>query len=151
MKHTRVGIVRVGPVLAMLVIGPGDASASAATAAQPGVVAVPAPDAQAQGAQAQDVQAQLAQVQLAQTQGARGQAVTPHRMFQGAGTGTATRPAGTLTINHEPIEGLMPAMEMTFRLNPPTLGKGVHPGDEIEFSVEGKTYIITALKVRKHA
>jgi Cu/Ag efflux protein CusF len=79
------------------------------------------------------------------------QRAAPAKLFQGTGTVTATEPAGTLTINHAPIEGLMPAMEMTFRLNPATLGKGVHPGDDVEFSVDGKTYIITALKVRKHA
>jgi Cu/Ag efflux protein CusF len=54
------------------------------------------------------------------------------------------------TINHEPIEGLMPAMEMMFSVTPRALSKGVRPGDKIEFSVEGKTYTIVDLKVVGH-
>ena len=74
----------------------------------------------------------------------------PHKIFSGVGIVTAIEPAGTLTINHQPIEGLMPAMEMTFSVNPRALTKGVRPGDKIEFSVEGKTYTIVALKVVGH-
>ncbi len=72
------------------------------------------------------------------------------KVFRGMGIVTAIEPAGSLTINHEPIEGLMPAMEMTFSVNPRALTKGVRPGDRIEFSVEGKTYTIVDLKVVGH-
>ncbi len=44
----------------------------------------------------------------------------------------------------------MPAMEMTFSVNPRALTTGVRPGDKIEFSVEGTTYIIRAVKVVGH-
>ena len=44
----------------------------------------------------------------------------------------------------------MPAMEMTFSVNPRALANGVRPGDKIEFSVEGKTYTIVALKIVGH-
>ena len=59
------------------------------------------------------------------------------KMFRGKGVVTAIEPNGSLTINHEPIAGLMPAMEMTFSVNPRALTTGVRPGDKIEFSVEG--------------
>jgi Cu/Ag efflux protein CusF len=72
------------------------------------------------------------------------------KTFHGVGVVTAIEPAGSLTINHEAIQGLMPAMEMMFPVNPRTLSDGVRPGDEIEFSVEGKTFTILALKVRGH-
>ncbi len=73
------------------------------------------------------------------------------RLFHGIGTVTATEPAGTLTINHQPIEGLMPAMEMMFKLNPPTLARGIKPGDRVDFAVEGRTYVITAAKLLERA
>jgi Cu/Ag efflux protein CusF len=82
---------------------------------------------------------------------AQAQQSEPRKIFRGVGIVTAIEPAGSLTINHEPIEGLMPAMEMTFPANPRTLTNGVRPGDKIEFSVEGKTYIIVDLKVVGHA
>jgi Cu/Ag efflux protein CusF len=77
-------------------------------------------------------------------------AAVPVGIFQGVGFVTSVEPAGSLTINHQPIEGLMPAMEMMFTVNPRTLAKGVHPGDKIAFNVEGKTYVIVGLKVIEH-
>jgi Cu/Ag efflux protein CusF len=74
----------------------------------------------------------------------------PRKIFRGVGVVTAIEPTGALTINHEPIEGLMPAMEMTFSVNPRTLSNGVRPGDRVAFSVEGKTYVIVGLKVVGH-
>jgi Cu/Ag efflux protein CusF len=74
----------------------------------------------------------------------------PQKLFHGVGVVTATEPAGTLTVNHEPIEGLMPAMEMAFKVAPTSLAKGVRPGDRIDFSVDGKTYTIVGLKVVGH-
>ncbi len=73
------------------------------------------------------------------------------RIFRAMGVVTAIEPAGTLTINHEPIQGLMPAMEMTFTVNPRALTKGVRLGDKVEFRVDGKTYTIVELKVRGHS
>jgi Cu/Ag efflux protein CusF len=78
------------------------------------------------------------------------QSAEPRKTFNGKGIVTAVDPVGKLTINHEPIEGLMPAMEMMFSVRPPALAKGVRPGDEVEFSVEGKTFTIVGLKVRGH-
>jgi Cu/Ag efflux protein CusF len=72
------------------------------------------------------------------------------KVFSATGVVTATKPAGTLTINHQPIEGLMPAMEMTFNARPASLTKGVQPGDQVEFQIEGKTYALVAVKVVGH-
>jgi Cu/Ag efflux protein CusF len=58
---------------------------------------------------------------------------------------------GSLTVNHEDIPGLMPKMEMLFRVDPPSLSKGVRPGDRIQFLVEAKTFKIRELKVVEQA
>ena len=69
-------------------------------------------------------------------------------LFRGVGVVTAINPAtGSLTINHQEIEGLMPAMEMLFHVDPRTLSDRVKPGDKVEFRVEGKTYTIRDIKV----
>jgi Cu/Ag efflux protein CusF len=81
---------------------------------------------------------------------AQAQPAEPAKVFHGVGVVTAIEPPGSLTINHQPIEGLMPAMEMVFPVNPRALTNGVRPGDEVEFSVEGKAYTIIALKVVGH-
>jgi Cu/Ag efflux protein CusF len=74
----------------------------------------------------------------------------PRKIFPAKGVVTAIEPAGSLTINHQPIEGLMPAMEMMFKVNPPSLTKGVRPGDTVAFSVDGKTFTVVRLKVTGH-
>jgi Cu/Ag efflux protein CusF len=81
---------------------------------------------------------------------ARAQPNEAPKIFRGVGFVTAIEPAGSLTINHQPIEDLMPAMEMMFTVNSSTLTKGIRPGDRVEFSVEGKTYVIVRLKVVGH-
>jgi Cu/Ag efflux protein CusF len=81
---------------------------------------------------------------------AHAQPSEPPTIFHATGVVTATDPDGSLTVNHQPIEGLMPAMEMMFPVKPPTLSNGVRPGDEIAFDVEGKTYAIVGLKVVGH-
>jgi Cu/Ag efflux protein CusF len=89
------------------------------------------------------------------------QVADPHRsaatqlvaatIFHGVGFVTAVAPTGSLTINHEAIDGLMPAMEMMFSVKPRALAKGLRPGDKIAFDVEGKTYVIVGLSVLAHA
>ena len=78
------------------------------------------------------------------------QSSEPNKVYRAVGIVTATEPVGSVTINHEPIDGLMPAMEMTFTAKPATLTNGVRPGDKVEFDVEGKTYAIVGLKVVGH-
>lgn len=79
------------------------------------------------------------------------QAQDPNAVFRGIGVVTEVDPAtGALTINHQEIVGLMPAMEMLFEVEPRSLSEGVKPGDRIEFRVEGKTYRIRDIKVIEH-
>jgi Cu(I)/Ag(I) efflux system periplasmic protein CusF len=72
------------------------------------------------------------------------------KVFHGVGVVTATKPAGTLTINHEAIEGLMPAMEMTFAARPASITKGVRTGDRVQFTIDGRTDTLIAVKVVGH-
>ncbi len=55
---------------------------------------------------------------------------------------------GWVEINHEEIEGLMPAMQMEWPVKPKSLMKSLRVGDKVEFSVveTGKGEIITAIK-----
>ena len=73
-------------------------------------------------------------------------------LHRGVGVVTdVNQETGSLTVNHEDIPGLMPKMEMLFRVEPRHLSEGVRPGDKIEFSVEAKTYKIRELKVVEQA
>jgi Cu/Ag efflux protein CusF len=73
-------------------------------------------------------------------------------LYRGVGVVTdVNQETGSLTVNHEDIPGLMPKMEMLFRVEPRDLSEGVRPGDKIEFLVEAKTYKIRELKVVEQA
>ncbi len=73
------------------------------------------------------------------------QAETP-RLFQGVGKITAIdAPSGFVTIRHEVIPGLMDAMEMQFAAKPAKLLEGLKPGDKVEFTLDGKTYVLQAI------
>ncbi|HEX8722013.1 MAG TPA: copper-binding protein [Pyrinomonadaceae bacterium] len=55
---------------------------------------------------------------------------------------------GWLEIDHEEIEGLMPAMQMEWSVRDRALLKSVRAGDKVDFTVEDDngTEVITALK-----
>jgi Cu/Ag efflux protein CusF len=73
-------------------------------------------------------------------------------LYRGIGVVTDIHPAtGSLTINHEEIPGLMPAMEMMLRVDPRALSNGVRAGDKVEFWVEGKTFTIRDIRVIEHS
>jgi Cu/Ag efflux protein CusF len=74
------------------------------------------------------------------------------RLFHGSGVVTGVdRAAGTVTIRHKPIPGLMPAMEMSFAVDPPTLIGKAQKGDAVEFDVTGGNYTIKRLEIDKTA
>ncbi len=74
------------------------------------------------------------------------------RLFHGAGVVTGVdAAAASLTIRHQPIAGLMPAMEMRFAVDPPSLVGKVKKGDAVEFDVTGGTYTIKRLKILEPA
>src|SRR5271169_2505767 len=52
-----------------------------------------------------------------------------------------------LTISHEEIKGLMPAMVMMYRVDPPSLIGGLKQGDKIEFLIDAKRFTITDVKL----
>ena len=73
------------------------------------------------------------------------QAETP-KLFQGVGKIIAIDAAsGFVTIRHEAIPGLMDAMEMQFEAKPPKLLEGLEPGDKVEFTLDGKTFVLHAI------
>jgi Cu/Ag efflux protein CusF len=68
-------------------------------------------------------------------------------IFHGVGVVTAIDAAsGALTLDHEDIIGLMPAMVMMYRVQSPDLSRGLGVGDRIAFDVDGKTYTIVGVK-----
>jgi Cu/Ag efflux protein CusF len=64
-------------------------------------------------------------------------------IFFGHGVVRAIEPqTGALTLDHGAIKGCMPAMEMMFRVASPQLGRRLRPGDAIDFTIDGATYVI---------
>jgi Cu/Ag efflux protein CusF len=76
----------------------------------------------------------------------------PHGQFPAVGFVTGVNhDKGYLTISHEDIKGLMPAMEMTFRVEPRALVAEIHRGDKIDFTVDSPSFVIRAVKVIERA
>ena len=68
-------------------------------------------------------------------------------IFHGVGVVTAIDSAsGALTLDHDDITGLMPAMVRMYRVQSPDLSRGLGVGDRIAFDVDGKTYTIVGVK-----
>jgi len=83
---------------------------------------------------------------------AQAQQGEPEGIFRGVGVVKAIDAAtGALTLNHEDIKGLMPAMEMMYRVDPRSLSEGLRPGDKIDFDVDAKTYTIRDVKLIERA
>jgi Cu/Ag efflux protein CusF len=69
-------------------------------------------------------------------------------IFRGIGVVTAVDSrTGALTVDHEEIRGLMPAMIMMYRVERPSLSVGLQPGDKIEFVLDAKSYTIKKIKL----
>ena len=49
---------------------------------------------------------------------------------------------GALTLDHDAIKGCMPAMRMMYRVARPDLSRDLHPGDAINFKIDGGKYVI---------
>lgn len=56
--------------------------------------------------------------------------------------------AGTVTIDHEDIPGLMMGMEMKFEVSDPKVLAGVVPGQVVDFRVQkdGERYLVTEIR-----
>ncbi len=69
-------------------------------------------------------------------------------VFHGVGVVTEIQPgAGALTLDHEDIVGLMPAMVMMYRVKSPEVSSGLKVGDRIAFDLDAKSYTILSAKV----
>jgi Cu/Ag efflux protein CusF len=69
-------------------------------------------------------------------------------IFHGVGVVTAIDAAtGALTLDHEDIKGLMPAMVMMYRVEPRRLSDGLHEGDRIAFGIDAARYTIVGVKL----
>jgi Cu(I)/Ag(I) efflux system periplasmic protein CusF len=71
------------------------------------------------------------------------------RTFVGTGFVSAVKiESSVIELNHDEIEGLMPAMKMEFHVKDRSLLSGLTSGDRVEFTVENGVggIIITAVK-----
>ncbi len=69
-------------------------------------------------------------------------------VFHGVGVVTEIDAgSGALTLDHEDIVGLMPAMVMMYRVATPELSRMLKVGDRVAFDLDGKTYTILDVKV----
>jgi FtsP/CotA-like multicopper oxidase with cupredoxin domain/Cu/Ag efflux protein CusF len=69
-------------------------------------------------------------------------------VFHGTGTVIAALPrVNRLIVDHGEIKGFMPAMEMSYPAKEPKLLEGLKSGDRIEFTIDGASATITAVKV----
>jgi Cu/Ag efflux protein CusF len=69
-------------------------------------------------------------------------------VFHGVGIVTEIQAeTGALTLDHEDIIGLMPAMVMMYRVKSPEISRGLKVGDRVSFAVDGKTYTILSVKL----
>jgi len=72
----------------------------------------------------------------------------PDGVFRGVGVVTAIDAAsGALTLDHGEIKGLMPAMEMMYRVKSRALSDGLRKGDRIDFGLDAKSYTILDVKM----
>jgi thiol-disulfide isomerase/thioredoxin len=69
--------------------------------------------------------------------------------FEGEGRVVAVDAAqGVVTLNHGPIQGLMPAMQMAFPVQQVELLKGLHVGEMVRFSLQarGAEWVIATIE-----
>ncbi len=69
-------------------------------------------------------------------------------VFHGVGVVKAIgATTGWLTLDHEAIEGFMPAMEMMYTSKPRELSAGLRVGDRVAFDIDAGHYTIVGVKV----
>jgi Cu(I)/Ag(I) efflux system periplasmic protein CusF len=72
------------------------------------------------------------------------------KTFVGVGIVSAVKPESKVVeLNHEEIEGLMPAMQMEFHVKDKSLLTGLASGDRVEFTVENGVGGIIIIGVKK--
>jgi Cu/Ag efflux protein CusF len=76
------------------------------------------------------------------------QTTAPTQAFAGHGVVVAVQPEQSkITLKHEPIAGLMPAMTMEFEVRSPQMLQSITPGATVDFTVkpEGTSYVIETI------
>ena len=68
-------------------------------------------------------------------------------VFHGVGKIVELRPdKGAVTLDHEDIIGLMPGMVMMFRVVPASLLAGLVVGEQVEFDIDAKGFVIVGIR-----
>jgi Cu/Ag efflux protein CusF len=77
----------------------------------------------------------------------RAQETAASGVFHGVGVVTAIQPkTGALTLDHEDIKGFMPAMEMMYNVESPSVSEGLAVGDRVRFDIDAKSYTILGVE-----
>jgi len=84
---------------------------------------------------------------LAVTASSRGADDEPSHAAHGI-VKSVDKTAGTITIDHEDIPGVMMAMTMTFRVEAPAILRDVAPGQEVDFQLrrDGDRFVVTKIE-----
>ena len=70
------------------------------------------------------------------------------RAFQGIGIVEDIQlSSGAVTLDHDEVKVLMPAMVMLYRVQTPEISKGLRTGDRIEFTIDAATYTVLNARV----
>ncbi len=56
---------------------------------------------------------------------------------------------GEITLNHDEIEGLLPAMGMEYAVQPPNLLRGLRPGDRVRFKLSDRGLEFVVVEISK--
>ena len=59
---------------------------------------------------------------------------------------------GEITLDHEEIKGLLPAMSMEYAVQPPNLLRGLRPGDRVRFKLsnQGLEFVVVEISKEKN-
>jgi Cu/Ag efflux protein CusF len=84
---------------------------------------------------------------LALCSAAAAQETATEGIFHGRGIVMAVDPGtGAVTLAHDDIKGLKPAMEMKYRLQARELSQSLRPGDTVDFSIDASDFSIDGLE-----
>jgi Cu/Ag efflux protein CusF len=69
-------------------------------------------------------------------------------VFQGHGIVRGVEPAtGAVTIAHDEIKDVMPAMEVMYQVQEPGLSECLRPGDTVDFSTDAVEHVIVKVNL----
>jgi len=72
------------------------------------------------------------------------------QIFVGEGTVIASVPSSNqLVVDHKEIKGFMDAMTMGYRVDPPSLLKGLKPGERVRFTIDAQKKAIVKIEKMK--